>query len=92
MSDSFELLIRVEATLCTPVKSLKIGYLWWPLEEIWKVQIKLSYEHAKLSAPVTDMVDSEYLVALKLKNTADAITLNRGPKMANMHVLCDIGR
>jgi len=68
---------------------LNIGHL---LKEVGEGIVELSDEHTELSSPITNMVVAEYLKALKLENTAHAITLDGGSQVTNMHVFSDIGR
>ena len=71
-----ELLIGIKSLLGTLVESLEVTDLRWVVKEVGEAQVKLAYEHAELRAPITHMIDSEHLTALKLKNAADAVTLD----------------
>ena len=71
-----ELLIGIKSLLGTLIESLQVRDLRRVVKEVGEAQVKLPNEHAELGAPITHMIDSEHLAALKLKNAADAVTLN----------------
>ena len=71
-----ELFISIKSLFGTLIESLQVRDLRWVVKEVGEAQVKLAYEHAELRAPITHMIDSEHLAALKLKNAADAVTLN----------------
>ena len=76
MCSCLEILIGIKSLLGTLIESLQVRDLRRVVKEVGEAQVKLPNEHAELGAPITHMIDSEHLAALKLKNAADAVTLN----------------
>ena len=89
---SFELWISIEALLRVLVESLQVSNLWRGGQEIGEADVKLTNEHAELSAPVTNVVYAHHIVALELEDAANAITLNGRAQVTNVHVLSDVRR
>lgn len=47
--------------------------------------LKVCNKHAKLCAPVSDVVDTQHFVASKLEDTGDGLSNDRRTKVANVH-------
>ena len=61
------------------------------LFEVGEVVIKLSDQHAELGTPVTDMIGSKHIIAKELEDSANTVTLDGGSKMADVHILRNVG-
>ena len=73
---SLEILILIKALLSILVEGLQVGYFGTLLEEVGEVEIQFTDKHAKLCAPVTNVVHSDDIIAHELEDTTDAISLN----------------
>merc|ERR1719378_1549628 len=43
-------------------------------------------QHSELSSPIADVVETKDVMAKELKESADAVTNDGGPKVAHMHL------
>jgi hypothetical protein len=90
LSCLFEGFVFIVSLFGTLVESLQIRNVWHIFKEVRELFVKLLDEHAELSAPVSDVVNSQHVVAQELENTADGVSLNCGSQVTNMHVLGDV--
>ena len=87
---SLEVLILIKALFSILVEGLQVGYFGTLLQEVGEVEIQFTDKHAKLCAPVTNVVNSNDIIAHELKDTTDAISLDGRAQVADMHVLCNV--
>lgn len=95
-SSLLELRVRailiIESLLRVNVEDFKVSNSWLFLHEIRELIEKLSDQHAKLSTPVTQVVNSLNTMPLVLKDSAGSFSLESRSQVTHMHVLCDVGR
>lgn len=83
-------LILIEPLLSSLIESLKITDVRLLLNEVREVVIELLYQHSKLCSPVTHVVDSLHIVTKELEDSANAISLNGGPQVTDVHVFGNV--
>ena len=88
----FESFIVIEANLGIFVELCQIGNVRRILTEIRILIFEMRDQHAELSSPITDVIQTYDFVTTKLQDTRYGITNHTGTKMTDMHVLCDVRR
>merc|ERR1719300_1069289 len=48
-------------------------------------------QHSELSSPIADVIETKDFMAKELKESSNAVTNDGGPKVANVHLLCNVG-
>lgn len=91
LRDLLEGLILIKSLLGSLVEGLEITDVWLLLNEIREVVVQLLDQHSKLSAPVSNVVDSLDVVTKELKDPTNAVSLDGGPQVSHVHVLRNVG-
>mmetsp|Transcript_15804 Transcript_15804/g.41602 ORF Transcript_15804/g.41602 Transcript_15804/m.41602 type:complete len:238 (+) Transcript_15804:1255-1968(+) len=85
-------LVVVEDLLRVPVELLQVGDRRWLRRIVWEHVLQVADQHAKLRAPVTDVVNPLDAVATELEEPADGVADDRGAEVAYVHLLGHVGR
>ena len=54
------------------------------------IYLEMSNEHAKLSAPISNVIDPENIVTKKLQQSTDSVSDDGGPEVTHVHLLGDV--
>ena len=90
MCSCLKFLLSVKSFLWPLVEQSEVWDVRLLVNKVWERVVELSYQHTKLSSPVSDMVNPFDFVAKEFEDPTDWITLDGAAQMTNMHIFRDV--